>query len=57
MKELKFGGALPCIFWKRYRGELIILGKLVENFVCNEAYFKLYTIPDLEPVKFFLTEV
>ena len=44
-------------FWKRCRGELIILGKLVENFVCNEAYFKLYTIPDLEPVKFFLTEV
>ena len=30
MKELKFGGASSCIFWKRCRGELILIGKLVE---------------------------
>ena len=43
-------------FWKRCRGELILLGKvvdLVENFVCNEAYFKLYPVPDWEPMEFF----
>ena len=26
---------------------------LVENFVCNEAYFKLYLVPDSELMKFF----
>ena len=26
---------------------------LVENLVCNEAYFKLYSIFDREPVKIF----
>ena len=26
---------------------------LVENFVCNEAYFKLYPVPDWEPMDFF----
>ena len=26
---------------------------LVENFVCNEAYFELYPIFDREPVEFF----
>ena len=28
---------------------------LVENFVCNEAYFKLYPVPDWEPMEFFLS--
>ena len=26
---------------------------MVENFICNEAYFKLYHVPDLEPMEFF----
>ena len=38
--------------WKRCRDELILLGKLVDP-VCNEAYFKLYSIFDREPVEVF----
>ena len=40
-------------FWKRCRGELFLLGKLVENFVCNVAYLKLDPVPDWEPMEFF----
>ena len=25
----------------------------MENFVCNEAYFELYPVPDREPEEFF----
>ena len=33
--------------------ELVNWLTLVENFVCNEAYFELYPIFDREPVEFF----
>ena len=39
-------------FWKRCRGGLILL-TLVENFVCNKANFKLYSVSDWQPMSFF----
>ena len=30
LKELEFGGTSPLYFWKRCRGGLILLGKLVD---------------------------
>ena len=56
MEEFKFGGALPCISGRgvgvNYFSQVSWL-TLVENFVCNEAYSKLYPVPDWEPVEFF----
>ena len=29
---------------------------MVEDFVCNEAYFELYPVPDWKPMEFFSVE-
>ena len=55
LKELEFGGYLTLYFWKRCRDELILFRNcltLVENFVYNEANFKLYPVPDWKPMEF-----
>ena len=43
MKELEFRGTLSRL-------------TLVEDFVCNEAYFELYPIPNWKPMEFFSVE-
>ena len=56
MKELEFRGTTPSISEGSVGVNYFSLVNrltLVEDFVCNEAYFELYPVPDWKPMEFF----
>ena len=49
MKELEFKGITPNIS----EGSIGVNYRLTLDFVCNEAYFEFYAVPDWKPMEFF----